>query len=104
MLLENSLLLQQPLYIGKAENLKKRIYTHLSPSSVLRTRLMSANYNIEKCKLLIIGINSIKNLEYRDDELENDDYEDEVSNTDSERLTEDILSRLFLPSFSINYG
>lgn len=105
MLLENSLLFQQPLYIGKAENLKQRIHSHLYPSSLLRERLMLANYDIEQCKLLIIGTKSMTNSESLDSESESNNHEEEeFSNTESERLTEDILSRLFLPSFSINYG
>lgn len=104
-LLENSLLFQQPLYIGKATNLQQRIRAHLYLGSILRERLALANHDIDKCKLLIIGTTSSEALSSSKSESELDDYfDEELSDLESDRLTEDILSRLFLPSFSINYG
>lgn len=103
-LLNNCLLFQQPLYIGKAVNLKTRISNHLSIESRLRGRLKEAQHDIEQCRLLILGCS--ENLNYLP--LENIDTEEEeeneISQLASEDLIEDILSRLFLPSFTIKYG
>ncbi len=62
MLLNNSLIFQQPLYIGKATNLYSRIRSHLREGSIFRERLVSAGHNINKCRLLLIYVpnNSLK--------------------------------------------
>ena len=103
-LLNNSLLFQQPLYIGKAVNLRSRISSHLSVESVLRERLKNAGHNLEQCRLLILC--SLENDNYCPS-VENSEMEEDESNfscLEPEALIEDILSRLFLPSFTINYG
>ena len=61
-LLNNCLLFQQPLYIGKAINLRTRISNHLAVESILRERLKDAKHNLEQCKLLILGFS--ENLNY----------------------------------------
>ena len=117
-LLNNCLLFQQPLYIGKASNgnLRNRIRNHLSVESVLRERLKEAAHDIEQCRLLIVGSSenlnndALENIETEDDESDflqlnpEDDNESEFSQLEPEILIEDILSRLFLPSFTVNYG
>ena len=105
-LLENSLIFQQPLYIGKATNFKQRIKNHLSQGSILRERLELSSHNINHCRLLIIGTSmSTADIELDKNIEEESDIEgDEFSSLDPERLIEDILSRLFLPTFSIQYG
>lgn len=106
-LLNNCLLFQQPLYIGKANNLRYRIRNHLNIDSVLRKRLKDAEHDLDSCRLLIVGYsqftyyNDLKSLE--DTETE-EDNENEFSELEPEILIEDILSRLFLPSFTLNYG
>ena len=103
-LLNNCLLFQQPLYIGKAVNLRTRIGNHLAVESVLRERLKDAEHNLEQCRLLILGSSesiNYSNLEFEDLEKEN---ESEFSHLEPEALIEDILSRLFLPTFTSNYG
>lgn len=103
-LLNNCLLFQQPLYIGKAVNLRTRISHHLAVESVLRERLKNAEHNLEQCKLLILCCSesiNYSNLELEDIEEENDN---EIFYLEPEALIEDLLSRLFLPSFTINYG
>ena len=103
-LLNNCLLFQQPLYIGKAINLRTRIGNHLSIESVLRERLKDAEHNLEQCRLLILGCSESINystFEFEDIEKGN---ESEFSHLEPEALIEDILSRLFLPTFTINYG
>jgi hypothetical protein len=103
-LLNNSLLFQQPLYIGKAVNLRTRISNHLDVESILRERLKDAEHNLEQCRLLILGCS--ENIDYSVSEniKFEQDNESEFSQLESEALIEDILSRLFLPSFTINYG
>lgn len=103
-LLNNCLLFQQPLYIGKAINLRTRISNHLAVESVLRERLRNAEHNLEQCRLLIMGCS--ENINYSVSEnLEIEEKNDsEVSHLEPEALIEDLLSKLFLPSFTINYG
>ena len=103
-LLNNCLLFQQPLYIGKASNLRTRISNHLGVESILRKRLKDAEHELEECRLLLIGCSeniSCSALEVSEPEDENNS---EFSQLESEILLEDILSRLFLPSFTIKYG
>lgn len=110
MLLDNSLLFQQPLYIGKANNLHSRICSHLHEGGILRERLGAAGHNINRCRLLLIltsyNTSSIApDIPDGEDEVDNQVSEDcEFSELASERLVEDILSRLFTPSFTLRYG
>ena len=103
MLLENSILFQQPLYIGKASNLYNRIRSHLYENSILRERLKIAGHSIDRSRLLVITTDRELNCNgsNADDE---DELESEFSESESEKLVEDILSRLFLPSFTLRYG
>ena len=110
MLLDNSLIFQQPLYIGKANNLHSRVRSHLREESLLRERLMTAGHNINRCRLLLIHTSDntpifVSNGADEEDDFDNQGSEDcELSDLASERLVEDILSRLFLPSFTLRYG
>nr|WP_228014394.1 GIY-YIG nuclease family protein [Fortiea sp. LEGE XX443] len=109
MLLNNSLIFQQPLYIGKATNLYSRIRSHIREGSILRDRLADAGHKINKCRLLIIhtsyDTSTVSDSVDEDDELDNQIEEDyECSKFASDKLVEDILSRLFLPSFTLRYG
>jgi len=109
MLLNNSLIFQQPLYIGKATNLYSRIRSHIREGSILRDRLADAGHKINKCRLLIIhtsyNTSTMSDSVDEDDELDNQIEEDyECSKLASDKLVEDILSRLFLPSFTLRYG
>lgn len=102
-LLDNALIFQQPLYIGKSEDLRSRIKSHLKETSVLRSRLREANHEIDQCKLLLIKTGEYFSKIAEDiDELDID--EGEIPEKESEQLIEDILSRLFLPSFTLRYG
>jgi hypothetical protein len=106
MLLDKSLIFQQPLYIGKATNLYSRIYTHLKEGSILGDRLAKSGHNISQCRLLVIQTSdcssNINIEEIIEDESTSEDIE--FSQPPSEQLVEDILSRLFLPSFTLRYG
>jgi hypothetical protein len=109
-LLNNSLIFQQPLYIGKATNLYSRIYSHLREGSILRKRLKDAGHNLNHCKLLLI-LTSKTETDTCSIQLDSDhEIDDEMlekyefSETASEQLIEDILSRLFLPLFTLRYG
>lgn len=104
-LLNNCLLFQQPLYIGKAANLRTRISSHLGVESVLRKRLKDAEHDLEQCRLLILCSPESHNHYPLIQSLEmEEENESEFSHLEPEALIEDILSRLFLPSFTINYG
>lgn len=103
-LLNNCLLFQQPLYIGKARNLQTRISNHLGVESVLRERLKDAEHDLEQCRLLILGCSENINYCIAENTESEQDNENEFSQLEPEALIEDILSRLFLPSFTINYG
>jgi hypothetical protein len=100
-LLENSLLFQQPMYIGKATNLYNRIRSHLREGSKLRERFNLAGHNIDQCRLLLVGMPPELSSQYNE---QNSDFESELPEAESEQLVEDILSRLFLPSFTLRYG
>jgi hypothetical protein len=110
MLLSNSLIFQQPLYIGKTNNLYSRIRSHLSEGSILRERLAAAGHKINRCRLLIIHTSYINSSTVSDDinednNLDNQlDEECEYPETASDKLVEDLLSRLFLPAFTLRYG
>lgn len=102
-LLENSLIFQQPLYIGKTNDFHARIGKHLSGSSSLRRRLKEAGHDIDSCRLLLLYM--------RDDptvaEGETDDEDDPTAEglqPMTQSLVEDIISRLFLPTFTVRYG
>ena len=104
-LLNNCLFFQQPLYIGKAINLRKRISNHLGVESILRKRLNDAEHDLEQCRLLILGCSENMNSSTSENiEIEEEKNESEFSQLEQEALIEDILSKLFLPSFTINYG
>ena len=106
-LLENSLIFQQPLYIGKANNIHARISDHLKGASVLRRRLNDAGHDIDNCRLLLLYIRGEpSSLEVESDSIELDDDDSEIEGTQSttEVLIEDIVSRLFLPTFTARYG
>lgn len=103
-LLNNCLLFQQPLYIGKASNLRTRISNHLGVDSKLRQRLEDADHNIEHCRLLILDCSESINYDTLENAELEEENESEFSQLEPEALIEDILSRLFLPSFTINYG
>jgi len=110
MILENSLIFQQPLYIGKATNLHSRILSHLREGGILCERLAAAGHNINRCKLLLIHTSYSSSSLRLDDADEEDEIENQVSENcelseyTSEMLVEDILSRLFVPSFTLRYG
>lgn len=80
MLLDNSLIFQQPLYIGKAANLHSRIRSHIREESILRERLSTAGHNINRCRLLLIYTSYITSSFASDGA----DEEDDVDNQDSE--------------------
>ncbi|MEH1930737.1 GIY-YIG nuclease family protein [Nostoc sp.] len=103
MLLENSILFQQPLYIGQATNLYSRIRSHLYENSILRERLNIAGHNIERSRLLVITTTESE-LNCNASNADEDELESEFSESEPEKLVEDILSRLFLPSFTLRYG
>lgn len=113
-ILEKSILFQHPFYVGKANNFKVRIRSHLNLDSPLRTRLNQAGHDLGKAKLLLIRDKECDKSEvsyHTDNDDLSDDFEsadilDDTSSLEDKELEliEDILSRLFLPSFTVRYG
>ncbi|WP_193211131.1 hypothetical protein [Luteolibacter marinus] len=108
-----AVLLQAPLYIGKAIDLRQRIGTHLKEGSTLRERLNQASVDLDRTLLLLlpnplIGLDRESELadlkNEPDEEAEGCLEEDEVAPTGHEELYEEIYSRLFNPQFTIRLG
>jgi len=91
--LASSIFFQAPLYVGKSNDLRRRISDHLKADSILRIRLDSAKIDIDKCSILIVPTSSSENC---DDCLPIDEG--------SEDLYEEVFSRLFSPLFTIRIG
>lgn len=89
-LLTQSIILQAPLYIGKSQNIRRRIADHLADDSILSKRLTEHELNITDTVLLVIPMNDEVNLNLYD-------MEDEL-------LYEEIFSRLFNPTFNFRIG
>ena len=104
-ILNRSLLFQQPFYIGKTNNFKSRIKSHLNLDSPLRVRLYEAGHDLGKAKLLLIGDKEYTQIKTfpNDDDISSEFDSEQLQDKELE-LIEDILSRLFLPSFTIRYG
>lgn len=101
-----SLVFQQPLYIGKAMNLQTRIKQHLSAGSSLRKRLADGRIRIDSCRLLYVIVPGVLS-ELRTgspQQPDSDEEAEDIALLPIELLVEDLLSRLFLPSFTIRYG
>jgi hypothetical protein len=90
-ILNSSILLQTPLYIGKARNLQRRISQHMGSNSALRRRMDSASLNIDTSILLAIEMPPLAGKPRRKD-------------SDHESIIEDVLSRLFQPGFVRRLG
>lgn len=105
-LLHMSILFQQPLYVGKATNLACRIEQHLSLRSPLRQRLDAAGISLDSTKLLFLALDEAVSIELPSiDPADVDDNEDiPSSELPVELVMEELLSRLFHPSFTIRYG
>lgn len=109
MLLDHSMLFQQPLYIGKAGNLHSRVKGHLRQTSSLRHRLKDAGHNIDQCRLLLFLMHqneqeAMPSSSNDETDMGEDEYSSDSDEPDSDMLVEDILSRLFLPTFTVRYG
>jgi hypothetical protein len=89
--------LQQPLYIGKARQLRSRIEAHLLGKTELKKRLQDANIDIRRCRLLLLPAVRVNTPE--------SSVVDDDSDSDSKLLlVEDILSRIYQPPFTLRYG
>jgi hypothetical protein len=87
-----SFLFQQPLYVGKAKNFRKRITDHLEANSDLLDRLEKVNVDINQCILIT---------------YETPKSKAKISGIPSDTLDsayEEIFSRLFMPTFTKRYG
>jgi len=86
-LLDAAAVLQAPLYVGKARNLRVRVQQHLIPTSDLSRRLREAGVDIRTC-----------NLAYA--VLDDDYLEDDQTLT----LIEEIITRICRPGFVLRPG
>lgn len=110
----NSILFQSPLYVGKAVDLRKRIRQHLSPDSILRSRLEQVGIAIDQCSLMICPIwkdevlQDLNSVAF-DDSIDTESIQSSDNGSYSvadqyEDLFEEIFSRLFCPQFTIKIG
>lgn len=112
--LSQAVLLQAPLYLGRAADLKVRIANHLQEGSVLRERLGQAGVNLERSLLMLLpnaGADSANEpaepeatQEIIESFLEEEGLTGETSDEGREQLYEEIYSRLFNPQFTIRLG
>jgi len=108
--LNQSLLFQTPLYIGKSIDLRKRIGDHLAEDSILRLRLGEVKIDIQKTLILLIPndfeLNSSPEIEEFKSatELELEETNGDLITESHEDLYEEIYSRLFSPLFTIRLG
>jgi len=107
-----SVLLQAPLYIGKAVDLRKRISRHLKEGSILRERLSQAGVTIDRTLLFIVpNLECIRANTDQIPQAQNDEFPEYLDDLDEddpqppyELLYEEIYSRLFNPQFTIRLG
>jgi hypothetical protein len=98
---------QQPLYVGKAIDLQRRIKQHLQTKSDLRSRLDEAKIELDRCRLLIVFVDrsALNELPILDAASVADGAEDEQPDALAlELVMEELFSKLFLPSFTQRYG
>ena len=88
--LEAATLLQAPLYIGKADRLADRIWSHVSHNTTLFSRIEKAGLLLKDCLLAYVPIPNP------------DDTEDELMPL--VQLVEDIITRLSRPGFVLRIG
>jgi hypothetical protein len=103
--LYSSFLFQQPLYVGKAEELASRIHGHLQPGSVLQERLGKVGIHLHECWLLCV---LLPNRGLGGESPQTPENLTDPSRTEEslspELLVEDLISRLFHPLFTQRYG
>jgi hypothetical protein len=90
--LSSSVMFQSPLYVGKSNDLRNRIESHLQTESPLRSRLSEVGISIDRCQLLVVPLYNIEVTENMPEGV------------DSELLFEEIFSRLFNPLFTLRLG
>jgi hypothetical protein len=103
--LRSAFLFQQPLYIGKAEELATRVDEHLQAGSVLQERLGEVGIQLRDCWLLCVllpdlGLGGASPATPATSPDPNG-VEESLS---PELVVEDLLSRLFHPLFTQRYG
>jgi len=100
-----SILLQAPLYVGKAGDLRQRLLKHFNGQTQLKERFSAAGVAIEGCSLLYIytgpEIHDSTSTLGSGQDTPTESIEDI---DDIEDLYEEIFSRLFSPLFTLRYG
>jgi len=86
---------QRPLYVGKARLLRTRISEHLGGRTELRERLQAAGIKLDRCRLFFVL-----------PDIPVESTHGELIGDEDERLhlIEDVLSRIYQPSFTLRYG
>lgn len=90
LLSKNPLVFQSPLYIGKTDDLRSRTHQHLSGESGLKERLADAQVDLRRCVLVWTPMPQVPGLS-----------SDETS---VNLVVEELLSKLFVPPFTLRYG
>lgn len=81
------LLMQAPLYVGKATDLRVRVEDHLLGRSGLKERVSAAGIDLRACILSYIPV-----------------ADDALTSADVTSVVEELLSHLFVPPFTLRYG
>ncbi len=92
-IVEAAAILQAPLYVGKAQDLQRRIRQHIEPMSELSTRLREAGIRIEECTLAYALLST--------DIQELDGWSQEPQDL---ILIEEIVTRICRPGFVVRPG
>lgn len=88
--LEVATLLQAPLYIGKADKLADRIWSHVDPNSKLWNRIEKSGLSLQDCLLVYVPIPNPDGVG--------------VELTPLVQLVEDIITKLSRPGFVLRPG
>jgi hypothetical protein len=103
--LNNSIFFQSPLYIGKAENLRQRIFNHMQPDSILSTRFRDYGIDILSSNLLIIPAPVAQSCFEKSQSSDIESMQNrEAYCMENEVLLEEIFSRLFHPQLTLRIG
>lgn len=103
--LDFSVFFQAPLYIGKAStSLRNRIEQHLRKKTPLAERLALAGIDLAECSVLYIQSQVQEGPPMQTPQSHQCEAETTASEPDDELLFEEVVSKLFLPTFSHRFG
>lgn len=93
-----SILLQSPLYIGCAENLRARINQHLNGATKFSDRIGDSTHEIMKMRLFTISIPGVELDEEASKLLDSKAIKSQLE------TIEELFSRIYKPTFGKRYG